>query len=159
MLDKLKSWLTGAVASGPSRDEAPDAAPLALAALLVEAAMMDGDFSDEERAAVSVLLQRRFDLGQADCARLIARARVAQSEATQLYRFTRALNDELNHHEKVRVIEMLWTVAYADGTLDPYEDLLIRRTAGLLHVTDRERGDARKRARLAHGAAGDAAPT
>jgi uncharacterized tellurite resistance protein B-like protein len=39
---------------------------------------------------------------------------------------------------------MLWDVAYADGVLDPEEDLLIRRISGLIHVTDRERVLARQ---------------
>ncbi|MFP3943885.1 MAG: TerB family tellurite resistance protein [Alphaproteobacteria bacterium] len=154
MLDKLKSWLAGPGASDSSGEEDDSTARLALAALLVEAALMDGDFTQEERAAVTALLQRRFDLGETDCGRLVARAEAAQAESAQLYQFTRTLNDELNHAEKIRVVEMLWSVAYADGTLDPYEDLLIRRTAGLLHVTDRERGDARKRA-LAPGESGE----
>jgi len=157
MLDKLKSWLAGPSASDPSENGDDSTAPLALAAMLVEAALMDGDFKPEERAAVTALLQRRFDLGANDCARLVARAEAAQAESAQLYQFTRTLNDELNHGEKVRVIEMLWSVAYADGELDPYEDLLIRRTAGLLHVTDRERGEARKRA-LAQNTGGDETP-
>jgi uncharacterized tellurite resistance protein B-like protein len=42
---------------------------------------------------------------------------------------------------------MLWEVAYADGVLDPYEDALIRKVAGLVYVTDQERGFARKRVR------------
>lgn len=146
MLDKLKTWLAGSTPSDPADAQDDATARLALAALLVEAALMDGDFRAEERAAVTALLQRRFDLGADDCARLVSRAEAAQAESAQLYQFTRTLNDELNHDEKIRVIEMLWSVAYADGELDPYEDLLIRRTAGLLHVTDRERGEARKRA-------------
>jgi len=44
------------------------------------------------------------------------------------------------------VIEMLWQVAYADGTLDPYEDSLIRQVAALVHVDDRARALARQRA-------------
>ncbi len=41
---------------------------------------------------------------------------------------------------------MLWEVAYADGVLDPQEDMLLRQIAGLIHVPDRDRGEARKRA-------------
>jgi uncharacterized tellurite resistance protein B-like protein len=41
---------------------------------------------------------------------------------------------------------MLWKVAYSDGILDPYEDMLLRQIAGLIHVSDQERGSARKRA-------------
>ena len=41
---------------------------------------------------------------------------------------------------------MLWKVAYADGVLDPHEDALLRQIAGLIHVSDRDRGLARQRA-------------
>ena len=41
---------------------------------------------------------------------------------------------------------MLWTVAYADGVLDPEEDRLVRQIAGLIHVPDKERGLGRQRA-------------
>ena len=40
---------------------------------------------------------------------------------------------------------MLWEVAYADGVLDPAEDMLIRRVAGLIHVEDRERMQAKNK--------------
>jgi len=57
------------------------------------------------------------------------------------------------------MIEMLWEVAYADGSLHDFESNMLRRVAGLLYVTDRESGDARKRvvARLSGeaGGAGD----
>ena len=43
------------------------------------------------------------------------------------------------------MIEMLWEVAYADGILHDFEANLIRRATGLLHVSDRESGVARKR--------------
>ena len=43
-------------------------------------------------------------------------------------------------------MEMLWEVAYADGTLHDYEANLLRRLTALIHVTDRESGQARKRA-------------
>jgi hypothetical protein len=45
-----------------------------------------------------------------------------------------------------RILEMMWEVVYADGVLDPQEDMLLRRIAGLIYVSDGERGAARKRA-------------
>jgi uncharacterized tellurite resistance protein B-like protein len=42
---------------------------------------------------------------------------------------------------------MLWEVAYADGVLDADEDALIRRVAGLMFVSDQDRGFARRRVR------------
>jgi uncharacterized tellurite resistance protein B-like protein len=47
--------------------------------------------------------------------------------------------------ERVDLVEMLWEVAFADGVLDPEEDLLIRRIAGLIAVSDRDRVLARQR--------------
>jgi len=49
--------------------------------------------------------------------------------------------------QRIEVIEMLWEVAYADGVLDPHEDAMIRKVAGLLYVADFDRGAARRRVR------------
>jgi len=49
--------------------------------------------------------------------------------------------------ERIGVIELLWDVAYSDGALSGDEDALIRRVAGLIYVSDRDRGDAKQRAR------------
>ena len=48
--------------------------------------------------------------------------------------------------ERTEIIEMMWSVAYSDGVLDPHEDMLLRQIAGLIHVPDKERGQARQRA-------------
>ena len=52
----------------------------------------------------------------------------------------------MSAEQRAEIIEMLWKVAYSDGVLDPYEDALVRQIAGLIHVPDRERGLARRRA-------------
>ena len=51
------------------------------------------------------------------------------------------------------MIEMLWEVAFADGSVDYFEANLISRIAGLIYVNDRDRGESRKRvmARLGIG--------
>ena len=69
----------------------------------------------------------------------------AAGSSTQLYGFTRMINDSLEPEERATILEMLWEVAYADGEVHPYESNLVRRVAGLLHVTDRDSGAARKR--------------
>jgi uncharacterized tellurite resistance protein B-like protein len=47
--------------------------------------------------------------------------------------------------QRSHLIEMLWEVAYADGVLDPQEDALLRRVAGLIYVSDADRVAARQR--------------
>jgi len=56
------------------------------------------------------------------------------------------------------MMEMLWEVAYADGRLHEYEASLARQVAGLIHVSDRDNGAARKRV-LARLGLPDTAPS
>ena len=127
-------------------DRAADDLRLSAAALLVEAAMIDGDFGDAERRTIAGQLADRFHLSAAEVAALIEDARQATEESTQLYAFTRAVKDGFSPDERLRMIEMLWEVVYADGRLHDYEASLVRRVAGLIYVPDRESGAARKRA-------------
>ncbi len=143
MLSRLKAALLDKPPEVPAdRDQVH----LAAAALLVEAAEMDGHLHDEEEEHIRGVLGRRFALSDADAAELMAEARAEVAESVQIMPFTRVLKDHLAAEQRVEILEMLWEVAYADGTLHDYEANLIRRVAGLLYVPDRDSGVARKRA-------------
>lgn len=118
---------------------------LAAAALLVEAAKLDGAFDDVERTRIAEILSTRLGVEYGDTAALIAAADEETELAGGLYGFTREVRDNFSHDERVAMIEMLWEVAYADGVLHDFEANLLRRVAGLLYVTDRESGEARRR--------------
>jgi uncharacterized tellurite resistance protein B-like protein len=127
-----------------ARDE-PDALRIAAAALLVEAAAVDDSFDEAERGAIREVLQRHFSLGVEDGHRLLEAGERTRDASAQLYGFARTVNDRLDMAERIALIEMLWEVAYADGELDPLEDTLLRRVGGLVDVSDRDRGLARRR--------------
>jgi len=118
---------------------------IAVAILLLEAAHRDEHFDPEERATIERLLTERFSLTQDECARLMAVSEAASARNVQLYPYTQAVFQHMAPEERVRFIEMLWEVVYADGVLDPEEDALIRKLGGLIYVTDRERMLAKKR--------------
>lgn len=130
----------------------PDGLQVAVAALLVEAARMDDHFDEAERRTIERLLAERFALSVDEAKKLLQAAEQAVDQSTQLFRFTHLVVESLDNDERVKIIEMLWEVAYTDGALDPEEDALLRRIAGLIYVSDRERGQARKRVlkRLGH---------
>ena len=128
------------------RPRGGEAHQLAAAALLVEAATMDDSFDATERATILQLLSGRFGLSAEEGEELLADAEAEVDRANQLYAFTKPIKDAFGHEERVEVVEMLWEVAYADGELHDYEASLIRRVTGLLHVSDRDSGAARKRA-------------
>ena len=119
---------------------------VAAAALMVEAALMDDRFEASERATITRLLKGRFELSDTETQTLLDTARARVDKASQLFGFTRVVNDRFTREERIELMEMLWQVAYADGRLDDYEANLMRRISGLIHVSDRESGQARKRA-------------
>ena len=142
MLDRIRSLF---IDPAPTKDRREYDRNLAAAALLVEAALLDGNFADKERGAILSILQRNFTLSMGDAEALVAEAEKAQAEANHLVRFTRAIKDAYGPDERAAMLEMLWEVAYADGVLHHYEANLLRRISGLLYVSDREAGAARKR--------------
>ena len=130
--------------------QAPQA-PLAVAALLVEAARADADYTVEEAATVERFLVDMFGLGADDAARTRREGEAAQAGAADLVRFTRVVKTEMAPAERVALMEALWRVVVSDGRSDPHEDALLRKLAPLIAVTDRESAEARRRVMGAHG--------
>ena len=142
MIDRLRAWLAeeqGGLSG--ARDELQ----LAVAALLIEAAQVDARFDAREREVIRRLLERRFSLSPEDAQSLVAAAERRTDHSAQLFGFVRVVNERFSHERRVGLVEMLWEVADADGTLDPLEDTLLRRIGGLVDVSDHEHGAARLR--------------
>ncbi len=137
-------WISRLLQAPEGERAIPHDERAALAALLVEAARSDGDYDDDERARIDRVLATRFALPEAEARELRAEGEEAQAEAIDLVKFTRAVKDHVPHAERVGIIEALWEVVYADGTRDMHESALIRSLAGLLHVSDRDVGVARR---------------
>jgi len=143
MLKKIKSLLL----EKPSDSTPPKRSlELAAAALLVEAAIMDGNFDATEHDVIANLLSNRFSLNEGEVDELISDAKTEIENSVELYGFARTIKDSMKHDERVEIIEMLWRVVLADGVVDDYESNLIRRVSGLIYVSDRDSGLARQRA-------------
>jgi uncharacterized tellurite resistance protein B-like protein len=144
MIDRLLDLLAG---RGEWTSEKPvNDLPLAVAALLVELARMDDKADAGERRTIEQLLARMFSLDPNGAQSLVERADQEMRRSAQYFPFTQQICRHASAEMRVQIIEMLWTVAYSDGALNPDEDALIRQVAGLIQVSDWERGAARKRA-------------
>jgi uncharacterized tellurite resistance protein B-like protein len=154
MIEHIKALLIGrgGAAGGMEADREIKALQRAVAAILIQAARLDGVFEETERKRVETLLAERFSLAPAEVADLMQTAVRMSEEAVDSYEFTRKISQQFDHDERVGIVEMLWDVAYADGSLHPYQGNLLRRVAGLLYVTDQESGAARKRVVQRNGA-------
>ncbi|MEL6111504.1 MAG: TerB family tellurite resistance protein [Pseudomonadota bacterium] len=115
----------------------------AFAALLVEAARADEHYDDKERALITTLIGRQFDLSPEAAAGVRTRGENAQAAAIDLHQFTRSVK-QLGAEEKRSFMEGLWRIVLSDGVRDPWEESLVRRVASLIHVTDQESARARQ---------------
>lgn len=124
---------------------------LATAVLLVEVMRADGHFGAAEQAAVRAALVEKFELAADESARLVELATSTAQEATDLFGFTTRLNERFTDAQKLRMVELMWAVAYADGHLADHERHLMWRVADLLHVPQGAYVLARQRAAAGAG--------
>ena len=107
---------------------------LAAACLLIEVSKADFEQGAEEERAMADVLQRNLNIDNEMIDELLSEAHSAADAATSLYEFTRAINDHYSYDDKYDLVKMMWTVAYADASLDKYEEQLIRRVASLIYL-------------------------
>lgn len=111
---------------------------LATAALMFEMLRADDDEHPEERYTLERALRKSFSLSENETRQLAQLAEREAAESVSLYQFTGLINQHFSPYEKIRVVEMLWQVAYADGVLDRYEEALVRKITELIHVPHRD---------------------
>ena len=129
----IKSVSGGQVAKTPER-----ALQLAAASLLMEVSRADFNISPEERNLITRAMQDMFNLSANETDELIELAEQEIANATCLYEFTRLVNDHFDYEEKLKIIHMMWRVAFADLNKDKYEEHIIRRVSDLLHVSHKD---------------------
>jgi len=148
MLKAIKGLLEGSgVNARPA--SAPERRPLqlAVAALLHEAARADYHEGDDEYAVAQEALADLFGLDARACAGLLEEGRARAEKLSSFYAPVSVIKREFSLEERVRLIEHLWRVAFANGQLNPYEDHYVRKIAHLLYVPNTQSMLARNRAR------------
>ena len=106
---------------------------------------MDGVFDDNEKKLILVLIQKQFNVDENEANKIYIEGKSLAENSAQLYGFTRIIKESWDNKKRISLLEMLWELAYVDGELDAAEDMLIRRIAGLIHVEDRDRIEAKQR--------------
>jgi len=123
---------------GPASDaEVPgfNRETVAAAALLVECARIDSEFSEEERESVQHIVQEFFDLDPQLAEMLVGIAEKRFDEVWDDWLFTQAVKKGFDLQKRAELIDRLWEVAQADGVLHRFESFLVQRLAEELDVT------------------------
>lgn len=149
MLKSLKDLFDSLLPPAPGTDPASEAhaLQLATAVMLVEVMRADPELHDAERVQVLAALREKFGLADDEAARLTELAEDAARRSSDLFAFTDRINRHFDMPRKLRMIELMWGVAYADGVLDAHERHVMWRIADLLHVPQGAYQHARLRAK------------
>lgn len=139
MLAAIRRFLSDMSASDAPAKIVEDEVPLAAAALMFHVISVDGMASEAERTRLTELLEQRFRLDEDEAFALVGAAEAADAEAVDLYSFTSVLKRRLDHTDRERIIEMMWTLVYADGSVHEFEDNVVWRVAELLGVSSQTR--------------------
>lgn len=145
MIDFLKKIFAAPEETSPGdgSEPRPRDVRLAACALFLEMAHIDEAFSGEEQAEILNILETEFSLSPEHAQQLTREAREELEESKDLWKFTNAINQHYELEEKIRVVELLWQVVYADGRLDRYENYLMHKLARLLNLKHSQLIDAK----------------
>ena len=147
MLTQISTWMKEFTSQNADIAENEIKLARAVAALLVEAAMADGDIDEIEHAHIRHMLETQLDLSADDADAMLAQSLASHEDRIEIHSLTRHIRHDTDAADRSVILEMVWMVVLADGSLDAHESQLMRRLAGLLFVDDVESGMAAKRAR------------
>ena len=147
MLDGLRQFIADIVAPSEHEERAFDDTGyrLAATALLVHVVSLDGEPTDVEKRKLRSLIESSFKLDPGSADRLIASATKVEGEAVDLYHFTSVIMRSVNEEGRLRIVEMMWELVYADGQVSEFEDNVVWRAADLLGISSRDRIDLKHR--------------
>lgn len=139
MITAIKRFFNEHISVVESSSVQPEnALHVATAALLIEMARADFDVKDEELLMVADSIKETFGLAHDEAVELVALAEQEANESTCHYEFTSLINKGFQPQDKVKIIELMWQVAYADNKLQKYEEALVRKIADLIYVPHKD---------------------
>ena len=110
-----------------------------VSALLIHAAKIDQNYSSQEQKIITQAL-REIGADNKNIEEKLKNAEEIENNSVQILEFTREIKN-MNHENKVKIIETLWRIIYSNKEADMYETNLMRRLGGLLYIDSKLMGD------------------
>lgn len=148
MFDLIKKIVGNSSQNSPGKNtEEVQNAHLALCVLLLEAAHVDGECSDDEKEHVISTLTTQYSIPRKEIEELLDNSDKERQESVDLFRFTRYMNNNFTKEQKIDVMDAVWRIIHIDGKLEAHEDHFAHKLANLLRLTHSELIDSKIRAR------------
>ena len=107
---------------------------IATCIILLEVAKSDDEFSSIEKTTLTAILKKKFKLSAEAAEELMEIADRKREESTDLWEFTNIVNKNYTKEEKIKVVEAVWQIIYADEKLDKYEDHFVHKLSKLIQL-------------------------
>lgn len=137
MLDILKKFFDKGV-DGSCKNSAQKTkhdVRIAVCALFVEMARIDGMFTPMEMESILSILKEKYGLSPEHAEAIMAEAQKELDESVDLWQFSNLINDNYTQDEKIEIIELLWRLVYMDGKMDRYEHYFMKKLKNLLRLS------------------------
>jgi uncharacterized tellurite resistance protein B-like protein len=151
MFERINQFFENRLRQAESAPDGFDHKHIAVAALLVEAARKDGHFDAAEQDAIVRLLKSHFTLPQPQAEALLAVAERRERLVMHNWIFYEHIRRGFADEERDAIIGDLWQLAFADKTLNRFEESLIETVAKEIGVSPERCQDERSRAKLRAG--------
>lgn len=129
-------WLSEKLFPGDgdgNTEPSPVRPEIGAAALLIEAAHRDGEYTEIERDLATNAIMKLFHLDNAAARALRIEAEEAQAEAAYMMRFATAAR-QLDSDQKERLVTQIWAVADSDRVETISETTLIHSITDILGI-------------------------
>ena len=110
-----------------------------VAALLIHAARIDECYTLEEEKIIKETILK-MGTKEEDVLKIITEAKIIEENTNQILEFTKEVKN-MDHNNKIKIIETLWRIIYSNKDADIYETNLMRRLAGLLYIDNNTMGN------------------
>ena len=114
-----------------------------IGALLIHVAKIDENYSEQEKNIIKKTLIE-LGLSNQDLDNIFKKSEELEKNSNQILEFTKEVKNK-NEEFKIKIVEALWKIIYADDVSDMYESSLMRRLTGLLYLDAKIVGDVKNR--------------
>ena len=146
MFSNLKTAFQNITSKDKNEDEYEGEDIQAVIILLLEACQIDGDTGKIELEYIKKLLVNKFNFTSDQAEKNLVEGLAKSDERVEIFSQIKIILNEMNHEERIDVIEMMWGVILSDGIVDDFEANLMRRMNGLLYISGEESALAKQRA-------------
>ena len=117
---------------------------LALSAIFIRIAKLDGSFDSSERKKIKELMMNRFALDEEEIENVLNLAVNLEGRSNDNVQFTKTIKETIPYEERFNLLKDSWILVMADGKRTYEEDGFMRLFCNLLGLSDKDNALARQ---------------